>query len=102
METIESGGQNLLPSLQYLWRELEETELFLALKEDLRAFVIAHTDPEKLDVLMKLLGRVLSTLREDLSPLRNNPALLRTAMLSLRAINSVLKMFTLLSHNEHH
>lgn len=93
MKTIESGGQNLLPTLQYLWREMERTDIFLALKEDLKALLVTHFDPEQLEVLVEVLSRIVITLREDLVQIRNNPALLRTAILALRSINSVLKIF---------
>lgn len=90
VETIQCGGENLLPIIQHLWREMENTEIFMALKEDMRVYIISQLDPEKLGVLLQVMGRVLDSLQEDLAPLRNNPALLRAAILTLRTMNSVL------------
>lgn len=95
MEIIQNGGENLLPTIQHLFRQLESTAIFQALKEDFAAFIASHSDPEQREVLVEVFARIVATLKEDLAPLKNNPTLLWATLLILRNINTVLSIFFL-------
>lgn len=94
VEIIQTGGESLHTTIQHLFRQLESTAIFQALKEDVVAFIVSHSDPEQREALEEVLARVMATLQDDLAPLKNNPTLLWMTLLTLRNINAAVGKIT--------
>ncbi|XP_063880029.1 vitellogenin-like [Scylla paramamosain] len=95
VKIIQTGGEDLLLTIQHLLTQLEHTVIFQELKEDLAAFISSHSYPYQREALQEVLARVAATLIRDLAPLKNNPTLLWVTFLTLRNINTAVGKITL-------